>query len=47
MGKKSRYSGYVKGMNKSAVHNVKTTDHKSSIKDRINAMKEKSKKGAK
>ena len=47
MGYRSRYSGYVARMNKDVGAKCAITPNKSSIKDRIHAMKEKSKKGAK
>lgn len=47
MGRKSRYISYAKCMNKSGGHNMKITGRKDSIKNRINAMKEKSRKGVK
>jgi len=48
MGRKSRYSEYAKGMNKRTVaKNATTTVQSKSIKNRLQEMKDKAKKGDK
>ena len=47
MGRKSRYSGYVNGMNKGTVAKNATPTKGKSIKNKLQELKEKSKKGDK
>jgi len=47
MGRKSRYSEYAKGMSKRTVAKNATTTKGKSIKNRLQELKEKSKKGDK
>lgn len=47
MGRKSRYSGYVQGMNKKVGTKNATRTNNKSIKNRLQELKEQSRKGVK